>query len=93
MALFFHFFRFGLSLSVSASPEKISRAYEITKIAKFVDWVEIMAYNLRGPWRKRTGCSTLTAGTEPTVPGAVFRWLENGMPAHKINLGMTMYGK
>ena len=84
---------FSITLSVSGSSKKISKSYEVRKIAKYVNWVDVMAYNLRGPWRKQTGCPTLMKGRNPTVSGAINRWLEEGMPPDKINLGMTTYGR
>ena len=85
--------RYHLTLVVSASRKKIPLAYDIPEIAKHVDWVNVMAYNLRS-WRQRvTGCPTLTYGTPPTVVDSLDAWHEGGMPYNKINLGLASYGR
>ena len=85
--------RFYLTLAASPSRKKILKAYEIEHISKYVDWVDVMTYNLRGPWRKLTGCPTAMVGEPPTVPDSLLAWLEGGMPPWKINLGMVSYGR
>ena len=84
---------YTLSASVSAGRRTISTAYEITEIAKYVDWVNIMAYALHGAWEDETGHHTAMAGGLPNVPDSLKAWQEMGMPNNKINLGVATYGR
>jgi len=85
--------RFKLTLAVSASRKKIEKAYEIKELSPHVDWVDVMTYNLRGTWRRNTGCPTIMQGEIPNVPDSIVAWINGGMPAHKINLGLSSYGR
>jgi len=85
--------RYYLTLAVSPARKKIHEAYDIPEIAKHVDWINVMAYNLRS-WRQGvTGCATLTIGSPPTVVDSIDAWLDDGMPPSKINLGLASYGR
>jgi len=85
--------RYFLTLAVSAARKKIHESYDIPEIAKHVDWINVMAYNLRS-WRQGvTGCPTLTIGPPPTVVDSIDAWLDEGMPPSKINLGLASYGR
>ena len=85
--------RFKLTLAVSANRRKIERGYEIKKIAKYIDWLDVMAYNLRGAWEQATGCATIVKGETPNVPDSILAWLNGGMPSCKVNLGLASYGR
>ena len=84
---------FTLSASVSAGRRIISTAYEIPKIVKYVDWVNIMAYALHGAWEDKTGHHTAMRGGLPNVPDCLKAWQDAGMPNNKINLGVATYGR
>ena len=81
-----------MTLAVSADPNKVPIAYDVPNIAKHVDWINVMAYNLRTNRNKRTGCPTLTLGRRPTVVDSINAWLAARMPAKQINLGLASYG-
>ena len=84
---------FTLSTSVSAGRKIISTAYEVTEIAKHVDWVNIMAYAFHGAWKGRTGHHTAMEGDTPNVLDSLRAWQELGMPNNKISLGLATYGR
>ena len=67
--------------------------------AELVDHVFLMAYDFHGPWETRADFNApLYATTDgPTryrasVDGGVTAWLERGVPAEKLVLGMPLYG-
>lgn len=84
---------FTLSASVSAGRRIVSTAYEIPEIAKYIDWVNIMAYALHGAWEDETGHHTAMWGGLPNVPDCLKAWQDAGMPSNKINLGVATYGR
>ena len=84
---------FFLTASVGAGPQVIATAYEIPEIAKYLDWVNLMTYDLHGSWENVTGCSTAMSGPIPTVANSLEIWLTGGMPASKITLGLGGYGR
>ena len=82
-----------LTASLGAGPQVIATAYEIPEIAEYVDWVNIMTYDLHGSWENVTGCSTAVSGPLPTVPDSLNIFLEGGMPAQKTLVGLAAYGR
>jgi len=86
--------RLLLTAAVAAGYKTVRTAYDIPGIAKTLDWINLMTYDLHGPWESVTGHHTAMTGTDQlTVPFAVDYWLKGGMPASKITLGMATYGK
>jgi len=76
------------------SNRKKMKGFDTDAIEKYVDWVNVMAYNMRGQWETKTGCPTLMYGANlPTVPDSIMAWIEAGVNASKINLGMAFYGR
>ena len=41
-----------MTAAISASPGKISKGYDIQLMAKYMDAIHIMAYDLHGSWEK-----------------------------------------
>ena len=47
--------RLLLTAAVAAGVETVTKAYEISRIAKSLDWINLMAYDLHGKWELKTG--------------------------------------
>jgi chitinase len=47
--------RLLLTAAVAAGVETVKKAYEISRIAKSLDWINLMAYDLHGKWEPKTG--------------------------------------
>ncbi len=84
-----------LSIAVGHSP----RMYEGTDmgvIGGLVDQVGLMMYDFTGPWSQTTGFIAPLLPTSGhrggTVDGSVSAYLEAGVPATKILMGMPFYG-
>ncbi|XP_011310400.1 acidic mammalian chitinase-like [Fopius arisanus] len=90
-----------LSAAVAAAEVSASKSYNILEICKYLDFVNIMAYDLHGSWESVTGinaplraASSDTAQNKKlTVEAAVKYWLEQGAPRDKLVLGMPLYGR
>ena len=64
------------------------------QISKYLDWINIMAYDLHGIWDKKTGHHTALYGDDKlTVTFAVDYWMKLGAPANKLALGLGTYGR
>jgi len=86
--------RLLLTAAVAAGYKTIDKAYEIAKVGKILDWINLMAYDLHGSWDKVTGHHTAMTGDDKlTVTYALDYWMKGGMPANKIALGMGTYGR
>ncbi|GBM66514.1 Chitotriosidase-1 [Araneus ventricosus] len=90
-----------LSAAVSASKYVIDTAYYIPGVAKYVDFINVMTYDLHGSWDNTTGhTAPLYAGSDGsksdkilTVDYAIKYWVRNGAPKSKIILGMGTHGR
>ena len=86
--------RLLLTAAVAAGYTTVDKAYEISEIAKSLDFINLMTYDLHGSWDTTTGHHTAMIGDDKlTVTYAVEHWMKGGMPARKIALGMATYGR
>ena len=53
--------RLMLSSAVSAGYFQIDASYEVAKIGKILDWINLMTYDLHGDWDSITGYNTAMA--------------------------------
>ncbi|KAG0216867.1 hypothetical protein BGX31_000440, partial [Mortierella sp. GBA43] len=92
----------GLVLSLAgASFQEGVQGYELDKVAEYVDFIMIMAYDLYGAYDSNRIVNIHTALIQtPTeshrghsVQGAVELYLDQGVPRQKLVLGLALYGK
>ncbi|XP_055374396.1 chitinase-3-like protein 1 [Condylostylus longicornis] len=91
-----------LTTAVAAAEFSASQSYDIPNISKYFDLINIMAYDLHGTWDETTGINaplypgpndvTVTQ-QQLNVHSCVQYWLKQGAPAHKIVLGVPLYGR
>lgn len=70
--------RFLLTAAVAAGVRTIDKAYEVSKLAGILDFINLMAYDLRGSWDRTTGHHTALEGPPGdtlTVSYAVQYWI------------------
>ncbi|XP_054720372.1 chitinase-3-like protein 1 [Uloborus diversus] len=90
-----------LTAAVSAGESTIDSAYDIPALAKYLDLINLMAYDFHGGWDTVTGhnaplyprSSESAANKKLNVDYAVKYWMKNGAPAHKLILGIPLYGR
>ncbi|HEX7182770.1 MAG TPA: glycoside hydrolase family 18 protein [Thermoanaerobaculia bacterium] len=89
-------------LTIAGPPDEYHLdPYDVAGIALIVDWVNVMAYNFHGCWgMDHTGhnaplrsSSSDPDGVDFSTQGGVQMWIDRGMPAGKIVLGLAYYGK
>ncbi|MBW4081116.1 glycosyl hydrolase family 18 protein [Paenibacillus sp. S150] len=93
-----------LTIASGAGPAYIQNN-NLSAIAAVVDWINIMTYDFNGSWNTTTGhnaplyydpaaaSSGLTDPANYNIDKAVTSYLENGVPANKLVLGMPFYGR
>ena len=96
----------GLLLTAAVSPSKrvIDAGYNVPAMAQYLDWINLMAYDYHGAWDKRAEHhAPLYARPQSrefdendalfNVNYTVNHYIQRGMPAHKIVLGVPFYGR
>ncbi|XP_044249663.1 probable chitinase 10 isoform X2 [Drosophila takahashii] len=91
----------SLLLSAAVSPSKIviDAGYEVSKLSRYFDWIAVMTYDFHGHWDKRTGHLAplyhVEGDINPHYNGnfSIHYWLDRGVPASKLIMGMPMYGQ
>ena len=74
--------RLLLTAAVAAGYATIDKAYEISKLAGILDFINLMAYDLHGSWDSQTGHHTALEGPigdKLTVSHAVQYWMDKVM--------------
>ncbi|XP_029990099.1 acidic mammalian chitinase-like [Sphaeramia orbicularis] len=90
-----------LTAAVSAGKGTIDAGYEIGKIAKHLDFINIMTYDFHGAWERSTGHnSPLYRGSHDSGDLIYFNtdfamkyWRDNGTPVEKLRMGFAAYGR
>ncbi|WP_440960695.1 glycosyl hydrolase family 18 protein [Paenibacillus nitricinens] len=93
-----------LTIASGAGPTYVNNN-NLAGIASIVDWINIMTYDFNGSWNKTTGhnaplyydpAASASGLTEPqnfNIDKAVTSYLDHGVPANKLVLGMGFYGR
>ncbi|CAL1269880.1 unnamed protein product, partial [Larinioides sclopetarius] len=86
-----------LSISVSSIKREIKAGYDGPAIAKAVHFINVMTYDMHGPWEKKTGHHSQFGKTsndsDPTLnsKAAMEFWASLGVPKIKLNMGIATY--
>jgi len=65
---------------------------DVSAYARYIDRINIMAYDIAGPWSKTTNANAPLTGPESFV-GSLQAWRNAGFPAEKIVMGLAFYGR
>ncbi|XP_071640435.1 probable chitinase 10 [Temnothorax longispinosus] len=90
----------GLLLSAAVSPNilVIDKSYDVPALAKYLDWIAVMAYDYHGQWDKRTGhVAPLYYHPDDefcylNANYSINYWISKGAPPRSIVMGMPLYG-
>ncbi|MGH8158507.1 MAG: glycoside hydrolase family 18 protein [Rhodanobacter sp.] len=86
-------------LTIAAAEGHAAEGLELPRIAQSLDWINLMTYDFYGSLTKTTGHhsglsrSPLASAEGRTTEGAVKYFLDAGVPADKINVGVPFYGR
>ncbi|MFB7476532.1 glycoside hydrolase family 18 protein [Kitasatospora sp. NPDC056184] len=85
---------FELSAYVPTAPAKIDAGFEVAKIMRDFDFVNLQGYDFHVSGEKTTAQqSALYAKNDFSVDQTVNAWLRRGAPARKLVTGMPFYGQ
>lgn len=90
-----------LTAAVPASSDAIAAGYDVPELAKYLDYINVMAYDFHGQWEKQVGHnaplfpldSASSAEKKLTVDFAAKEWVRQGAPLEKLLIGMPVYGR
>ncbi|XP_055949945.1 probable chitinase 10 [Argiope bruennichi] len=88
-----------LSISVTAIKREIEAGYDGPAVAKAVHYVNVMTYDMHGPWERKTGHHTQfdkkAGDADPSLnsKSAMEIWANNGFSKMQLNLGIATYAK
>jgi chitinase len=90
-----------LTAAVPAATFRINEGYDVPRLAKSLDFINVMTYDLHGTWdnyadhhaplRKRPFDTGATQNLHSD--GALSYWISKGAPAAKIIFGIPFYGR
>ncbi|KAJ1516140.1 hypothetical protein HMI55_002892 [Coelomomyces lativittatus] len=101
MGLTRHGTPYQISIAVSAIPA-VTHAWNISKICRLVDRINLMTYDYTGGWSPRTGHQSALYSAERncksesgefSVECSVDFWIRNGCPREKIIIGVPSYAR
>ncbi|GLB40894.1 putative family 18 [Lyophyllum shimeji] len=81
-----------LSITAPASYWYLQQ-FPIVDIAKNVDWINLMTYDIHGAWDIKFGTGVLPHTAIPEVNAAVDMFVKAGVPLKSVNLGIGFYGR
>jgi len=89
-----------LTIAAGAGPEKIANL-ELERIHEHVDWINVMTYDFHGGWERTTNFNAPLYASPTEPPGnealnahaAIQAYLDGGVPAAKLHLGVPFYGR
>jgi len=83
-----------LTTAMAASQSTWEAAYNLAEIQNYVDWFNLMTYDLHGSWDGYTASHTAMDSTRDqyTIKHAVSGYINAGVPSSKISLGLAIYG-
>ncbi|MFB7407906.1 glycoside hydrolase family 18 protein [Streptomyces sp. NPDC056202] len=85
---------YELSAYVPTAPAKIDAGFEVSKIMRDFDFVNLQGYDFHVSGETTTAQqSALFAKNDFSVDQTVKAWLRRGAPAHKLVVGMPFYGQ
>lgn len=86
-------------LTIAAADGKAAQGLELARIAKVLDYINLMTYDFYGSLNRTTGhhaglhASALAPAESRNATRAVDEFLAGGVPPRKIHLGLAFYGR
>jgi len=86
---------------VPVGPDNVRGGYDVPKVSKWLDFINLMAYDFHGKWESQAGHNApLEAPSSDSewrkqlsVSFAAKMWERLGAPKHKLVIGMPTYGR
>ncbi|MER7518621.1 glycoside hydrolase family 18 protein [Streptomyces sp. NPDC126499] len=86
---------YELTAFVPTAPAKIDAGFEVRKIMRDLDFVNLQGYDFHGSWESTTAqqSALFAPRGDFSVDQTVNDWLRRGAPARKLVVGMPFYGQ
>ncbi|CAG8650069.1 6108_t:CDS:2, partial [Ambispora gerdemannii] len=84
--------RYLLTAAVPCGKEKY-KVMRLDEMNEYLDLFYLMAYDFEGAWSSHANHQTHLYGGDVSTDRAVRYYLKQGIPSHKIILGVPMYGR
>ncbi|TKY54733.1 Acidic mammalian chitinase [Spatholobus suberectus] len=83
---------FAVDFSLS---ETTSLRYPVGSINENVDWINVMSYDLNGPWSNHTGppAGLYDPKSNVSVGYGLRSWIRGGVIPQKVVMGLPLYGR
>jgi len=93
--------RLLLTAAVPVGPDNIKGGYDVPRVASYLDFINLMAYDFHGKWENTVGhnapmhapSSDSAYRKQLSVTNAANIWVKMGAPPHKLVIGMPTYGR
>lgn len=93
--------RLQLSAAVPVGPDNVRGGYNVPEVSKWLDFINLMAYDFHGKWEKQAGhnaplyapSSDSEWRKQLSVSFAAQMWVRLGTPKNKLVIGMPTYGR
>ena len=93
--------RLELSAAVPVGPDNVRDGYDVPAVSKWLDFINLMAYDFHGKWEKQAGhnaplyppSSDSEWRKQLSVSFAAQMWTRLGAPKEKLVIGMPTYGR
>ncbi|XP_022618770.1 acidic mammalian chitinase-like [Seriola dumerili] len=93
--------RLLVTAAVAAGKGTIDASYEVAEIAKYLDFINVMTFDLHGTWDRVTGHHSPLNQRSQDTGGRIYLntafamqyWRDQGVPAEKLILGFAAYGR
>ncbi|KAF2899378.1 hypothetical protein ILUMI_06797 [Ignelater luminosus] len=91
-----------LTAAVAAAATSVDISYNVPALSKYLDFINVMTYDLHGSWEKFTGHNAplypssqdvTAAAKELNVVACINAWIERGASPKKLILGIGIYGR
>ncbi|WAR13238.1 CHIA-like protein, partial [Mya arenaria] len=90
-----------LTAAVPAGKKNVDVGYDVPQLAKYLDFINVMTYDLHGGWERQTGLNSplyprtgeTGAERELNMQWAANYWVAKGAPRHKLVIGLALYGR
>ncbi|XP_072379770.1 acidic mammalian chitinase-like [Diabrotica undecimpunctata] len=88
-----------LTAAVAAGHSIVALSYDVPRLSKYVDFINLMAYDFHGTWEGVLGhnaplyASSSDSNKQLNIDAAVSNWINLGADPQKIILGVPMYGR
>lgn len=87
-----------VTAAVAAGAGSVDISYDVSRVSKALDFINLMTYDLHGSWEAKVGHHTDTNPKRPypsqhSLYNTVNHWIRKGAAKEKLVLGLASYGR